>query len=134
MAEDLTKDLNHSVVTLQALQEERVRALERENALLAKLPILKALMTSGDDLTIQDGAAEFWRLSGTKLFVLADSGGRVVAAYGKNSPADAELRQSLKTLLSSPGKHFLIDRGSLYACAARPSFSAATRVAHCWDT
>ena len=39
VAEDLTKDLNHSVVTFQALQEERVRALERENALLAKLPI-----------------------------------------------------------------------------------------------
>ena len=81
VAEDLTRDLSHSVVTFQTLQEERVRALERENALLAELPTLKALMTSGDDLTIQDGAAEFWRLSGTDLFVLTDPVGRVVVAY-----------------------------------------------------
>jgi len=120
VAEDLTQDLDHSVVSFQTLQEERVSALERENALLAELPTLKALMTSGDDLTIQDGAAEFWRLSGTDLFVLADPGGRVVAAYGKNAPADTTLRQNLKRLLSSPGKPFLIDRGSLYACAVRP--------------
>jgi signal transduction histidine kinase len=56
------------------------------------------------------------------LFVLADSGGRVVATYGENAPADAAMQQNLKTLLSSPGKQFLIDRGSLYACAVRPLF------------
>jgi signal transduction histidine kinase len=122
VAEDLTQDLDRSVVTFQILQQERVRALERENALLAELPTLKALMTSGDDLTIQDGAAVFWRLSGTDLFVLSDSGGRVVAAYGKSAPADFALRKNLQTLLSSPGKQFLIDRGSLYACAVRPIF------------
>src|SRR5580693_1561843 len=85
VAEDSTQDLNHSVVTFQTLQEERVTSLERENALLAELPTLKALMTSGDDLTIQDGAAEFWHLSGTDLFVLADPSGRVVAAYAKKN-------------------------------------------------
>ncbi len=122
VVDDLTQDLDHSVVTFQTLQEERVSALERENALLAELPTLKALMTSGDDLTIQDGAAEFWHLSGTDLFVLADPGGRVVAAYGNNAPADAALRQNLKKLLSTPGKQFLIDRGTLYACAVRPFF------------
>ena len=122
VAEGLTQDLDHSVVTFQTLQEERVSALERENALLAELPTLKALMTSGDDLTIQDGAAEFWHLSGTDLFVLADPSGRVVAAYGKNAPVDAAWRQNLKTLITSRGKQFLIDRGSLYACAVRPLF------------
>jgi signal transduction histidine kinase len=122
VAKDLTQDLNHSVDTFQTLQQERVMALERENALLAELPTLKALMTSGDDLTIQNGAAEFWHLSGTDLFLLADPGGRVVAAYGKNAPADAALRQNLKMLLSTPDKQFLIDGGSLYACAVRPIF------------
>ncbi|HWE83951.1 MAG TPA: ATP-binding protein [Terracidiphilus sp.] len=122
VAEDLNLDLNHSVVTFQTLQAERVGALERENALLAELPTLKALMTSGDDLTIQDGAAEFWHLSGTDLFMLADPSGRVVAAYGKNVPADAALQGGMKALLASPGKQYLIDRGSLYACALRPLF------------
>jgi len=122
VATDLAQDLNHSVVTFQTLEAERVKALERENALMAELPTLKALMTSGDDLTIQDGAAEFWHLSGTDLFVLADPTGRIIAAYGKSAPADPTLRQGLKALLASPGKQYLIDRGSLYACALRPLF------------
>src|ERR1700761_1350105 len=85
VTDDLSRDLDHSVVTFQNLQAERLGALERENALLAKLPTLKALMTSGDDLTIQDGAAEFWQLSGKDLFALADANGRIVASYTKSS-------------------------------------------------
>ena len=69
MTDDFSQDLDHSVAAFENLQAERLGALERENALLAELPTLKALMTSGDDLTIQDGAAEFWHLSGADLFV-----------------------------------------------------------------
>ncbi len=120
---DLSRDLDHSVVAFQTLQAERLGTLERENALLAQLPTLKALMTSGDDLTIQNGATDFWRLSGADLFVLADPSGRVVAAYStKNVTADTSLGQGLKTLLNSPGKHYLIYGGSLYACALRPLY------------
>ena len=99
---DFSQDLNRSAIAFQNLQAERLGALERENALLAELPTLKALMTSGDDLTIQDGAAEFWQLSGTDLFMLADPSGRVVAAYAKKTPVDNTLRQGMKALLSSP--------------------------------
>jgi signal transduction histidine kinase len=122
VTDDLSRDLDHSVVTFQNLQTERLIALERENALLAELPPLKALMSSGDDLTIQDGAVEYWQLSGTDLFVLADPSGRVVAAYAKNGSADKTLRQGLKIMLASPDKHYLIDHGSLYACALRPLY------------
>jgi signal transduction histidine kinase len=100
----------------------RLGALERENALLAKLPTLKALMTSGDDLTIQNEAAEFWHLSGTDLFVLSDASGRIVAAYAQSAAADSKLRDGVKALLSSPGKHYLINGGSLYECASRPLY------------
>lgn len=119
---NLSDDLNHSVVTFQNLQAERLGALERENALLADLPTLKALMTSGDDLTIQDGAVEFWQLSGTDLFALADASGRIVAAYTKGSSETATLRQGLKALLASPEKHYLIDGDSLFACSMRPLY------------
>lgn len=119
---DLSRDLDHSVITFQNLQAENLKSLERENALLAELPTLKALMTSGDDLTIQDGASEFWQLSGTDLFVLADPSGRIVAAYAKRESADDTLRAGLKNLLASPHKHYLIDQGSLYACALRPLY------------
>lgn len=122
VTDEFSQDLDHSVVVFQNLQADRLGALERENALLAELPTLKALMTSGDDLTIQDGAAEFWQLSGTDLFMLADPAGRVVAAYAKNAPADNTLRLGMKTLVASPTRHYLIDGGSLYACALRPLY------------
>ncbi len=122
VTDDLAHDLDRSVVSFHNLQAERLGALERENALLAELPTLKALMTSGDDLTIQDGAVEFWQLSGDDLFALADPNGRVVAAYTKGASVGNNLRQGLKTLLSSPGKHYLIDGGSLYACSVRPLY------------
>lgn len=122
VTDDFSQDLNHSVVAFQNLQAERLASLERENALLAKLPTLKALMTSGDDLTIQDGAAEFWQLSGTDLFMLSDPSGRVVATYAKKTPADDTLRKGMKALLASSTKRYLIDGGSLYACAIRPLY------------
>jgi signal transduction histidine kinase len=122
VTDDLSRDLNHSVITFQDLQAERVAALERENSLLAELPTLKALMTSGDELTIQDGATEFWQLSGNDLFALADTNGRLVAVYAKGSPVDERLRQGLKTLLASPQKRYLIDGQGLYVCSLRPLY------------
>jgi signal transduction histidine kinase len=122
VTEDLSQDLGHSVITFQNLQAERLGALERENALLAELPTLKALMTSGDDLTIQDGAVEFWQISGDDLFALADPSGRVVAAYTKSATAGNNLRQGLKALLAVSGKHYLIDGRSLYDCSVRPLY------------
>jgi len=122
VTDDLSQDLDHSVITFQNLQAERVSALERENSLLAELPTLKALMTSGDELTIQDGATEFWQLSGNDLFALAYPNGQIVAVYTKGAPVDATLRQGLKTLLASPEKRYLIDGQGLYVCSLRPLY------------
>jgi hypothetical protein len=122
VTDDLSQDLNRSVIAFQNLQAERLGALERENALLAELPTLKALMTSGDNLTIQDGAVEFWQLSGDDLFALAQSGGRIMAAYANASSADSDLLQGLQSLLTQRDKHYLIHGGSLYACSVRPLY------------
>jgi len=122
VTDDLSRDLGHSVIAFQDLQAERVGALERENSLLAELPPLKALMTSGDDLTIQDGATVFWRLSGDDLFALADPNGRIVAVYAKGAPVDETLRRGLKTFLASPQERYLIDGQGLYVCSRRPLY------------
>lgn len=119
---DLSQDLNHSVITFENLQAERLGALDRENALLSELPPLKALMTSGDDNTIQDGAVEFWDLSGNDLFALADSTGHISALYTKNGPQGASLQAALNKLITSSDSHFLIDGDSLYACSRRPLY------------
>jgi signal transduction histidine kinase len=122
VTDDLSQDLNHSVTTFQDLQAERVAALERENSLLAELPTLKALMTSGDELTIQDGATEFWQLSGNDLFALMYPNGHVVAVYSKGARPDGTLRQRLKALLASPGNHYLVDGRGLYVFSLRPLY------------
>jgi signal transduction histidine kinase len=119
---DLTQDLSRSVITFQNLQAERLQALDRENALLSDLPTLKALMTSGDDLTIQDEAIEFWQLSGSDLFALADASGRVIAVNTKNNSSGASLNRALQTLLASPARHYLVDGRSLYQCSLHPLY------------
>lgn len=119
---DLSQDLSRSVITFQNLEGERLRALDRENALLSDLPTLKALMTSGDDLTIQDGAIEFWQLSGNDLFALADASGRVIAVYTTNNSSGASLHRALQMLLASPDRHYLVDGRSLYQCSLRPLY------------
>jgi signal transduction histidine kinase len=122
VTDNLSQDLAHSVIAFQDLQAERVSALERENSLLADLPTLKALMTSGDELTIQDGATEFWQLSGEDLFALVYPNGQIVAVYAKGAPVDDTLRRGLKTLLTAPEKRYLIDGRGLYVCSLRPLY------------
>ena len=84
VTQDLTRDLAHSVTTFQNLETQRLNALARENALLADLPTLKALMTTSDRATIEDGGVRFWKVSESDLFGLADNQGHVVAAYAKD--------------------------------------------------
>lgn len=82
------------------VQRQRELELSRTAAMLAELPTLKALMTSDDPLTIQDGSQPFWKLAGSDLLLLADPGGRVlgfhVARPGwSNRLVENELSRSL---------------------------------------
>ena len=81
--EILAPELQNSVATFQDLEARRLTALERENALLASLPSLKALMTTSDARTIADGALDFWKTSGNDLFALADADGTILAANAR---------------------------------------------------
>ena len=60
---NLADDLSRSVKTFQNIEAQRLTALQRENALLADLPNLKALMTTIDQRTIEDDAVEFWKMA-----------------------------------------------------------------------
>src|ERR1035437_1067318 len=122
ITDDLSKDLRHSVLTFQNLQAQRLNALERENALLADLPSLKALMTTSDLRTIEDGGTACGRGGGNDLFALGDNRGRVVAAYIGESHSDAVLRANLQVLLTTPAVHYLVTEGRLYACSVQPIY------------
>src|SRR4051812_37939953 len=99
--EEMAEGLRNSVVTFQNLQQRRESALQRSAALLASLPPVKAVMTSQHEATIQDASAEFWRLSGAELFVLADRSGNIQALHNASpglskQTAQEMLRQSLE--------------------------------------
>ena len=119
---NLSADLMRSITTFENLQAQRMTALDRENALLADLPSLKALMTTSDDRTIEDGAVEFWKVGGNDLFALADREGRIVAAYAGNSPAGTHLRVDLGSALGPAPRPYVVSGDNLFFTSVRPLF------------
>jgi signal transduction histidine kinase len=118
----VSSDLMRSIATFESMQAQRMAALDRENALLADLPSLKALMTTSDDRTIEDGAIEFWKVGGNDLFALADRDGRIVAAYAGRSSASSTLRADLVSALGPSPRTYVISGDNLFATSVRPLF------------
>jgi hypothetical protein len=85
-AREVTYEAMHnSLSTFQNFQRHREEGLERSAELLANLPMLRALMTTHDEATIQDGSTDLWRLAGSDLFVLADRSGKLMAIQTSSS-------------------------------------------------
>jgi signal transduction histidine kinase len=128
VTQGLSANLVRSVNTFQDLQAERLKALDRENALMADLPTLKALMTTNDARTIENEAADFRNVSGSDLFALANMEGQVVAAFTSRSVPDGQAAADLQAVLEKPGMLYLVSGGRLYACSVRPLyFGSETR-------
>jgi signal transduction histidine kinase len=122
--EQIREALQNSVVTFQHFQRQREMALEGSAALLANLPIIEALMTSGDEATIQDGSTGLWRRIGGDLFVLADRRGKLMALHTVNpgfTPAQArEMLQ--RSLRSGEPRDWWFGGGHLFQVFMRPIY------------
>jgi signal transduction histidine kinase len=83
--QSIAVNLRNSVAAFQDFRQERETMLTTDVALLADLPITRAIMTSPDPVTIQDASQDVWQhaRSSSDLFVLVDRGGRVVALHTK---------------------------------------------------
>jgi signal transduction histidine kinase len=119
---NLEMDLGHSVETFQDLDAGRMAALEHEGALLAGEPRLKALMTTNDQPTIADDAADFWKTSGNDLLALSDSNQQVQAAYAKGATNTDILRRDLQVAVTDPSQHYLLSSGRLFEYSVRPLY------------
>ncbi|HXJ97084.1 MAG TPA: ATP-binding protein [Terriglobia bacterium] len=123
--EQIREALESSVVTFQHFQGQREITLERSAALLASLPTLKALMTSHDPRTIQDGSTEPWQTIGSDLFVLADRGGRLMSLHA-NTPEFSfiEARDLLQqSLHSDASRDWWFGGGHLFQVFLQPIYS-----------
>ena len=116
---DVSSDLRRSVQTFASLRQQRRLTLQRENALLADLPSLKALMTTRDQRTVVDGGERFWKVSGNDLFALATPDGEVLAAYTTDRPADGRLTSDLSEVLGRDNQEYLLSSGRFFTYAVQ---------------
>ena len=81
--QSIAVNLQNSVAAFQDFRHERETMLTSDVALLADLPITRAIMTSPDPVTIQDASQDVSQIAASDLFVLVDRGGKIVALHTK---------------------------------------------------
>jgi signal transduction histidine kinase len=120
----LDSDLEHSLSTFRNIARQRNEMLSREAALLADLPSLKALMTTQDAQTIQDGSPEFWIVSGSDFFALSSRDGVLLTHLNRGPALDGALvSRGLQTCMIDPEEPCMIAFGqSLYELSIRPLY------------
>jgi signal transduction histidine kinase len=81
--QSIGENLKDSVAAFQDFRHERETMLINDVALLADLPITRAIMTGPDPVTIQDASRDIAGIANSDLFVLVDRGGNIVALHTK---------------------------------------------------
>jgi signal transduction histidine kinase len=122
--DEIGEFLEASVATFQSVHRQRESTLQRSAALLATLPTLKAVMTSGDPATIQDASHIYWELSGSQLFVLVDREARLMALHASragfpSAVAETSVRRYLDTGMHSD---WWFGNGHLYEVFLQPIY------------
>jgi signal transduction histidine kinase len=120
----LQADLDHSLTTFSNLANQRNHMLDREAALLADLPSLKALMSTQDAHTIQDGSQEFWATSGSDFFALTAANGTLFT-YSNRGPklSQASVIRGLQACMHSGEDTCMVAfEHSLYELSFQPLY------------
>jgi signal transduction histidine kinase len=105
-----------SVRAFESVQHQREQELSRTAAMLAELPIVKAQMTTGHALTIQDASRSWWKLAGSDLFILALPDRRIVAFHVTKIgwPVEAAERDLKRSIEQGEDASWWYDNGRLY--------------------
>ena len=99
--QSIALNLRNSVAAFQDFRHERETMLTSDVALLADLPITRAIMTSPDPVTIQDASLDISEIAASDLFVMVDRNGQIVALHTKTpgftkEAAEKYFQQSLE--------------------------------------
>ena len=124
--QSIAVNLRDSVAAFQDFRHERERMLTSDVALLADLPITRAIMTSANPVTIQDASESVWEIANNDLFVLADRRGNVVALHTKTpgftrAAAEKYFQQSLEEERSE-SSHWWLGEHHLYQTFIQPIY------------
>jgi signal transduction histidine kinase len=124
-------NLRNSVSAFQDFRHERETMQTSNVALLADIPLTRAIMTSTDPVTIQDASQDVWQhaRSSSDLFVLVDRSGKVVALHTKTpgftrEAAEKYFQQSLDDDQNS--SHWWFGEHHLYQAFVQPIYRGST--------
>jgi signal transduction histidine kinase len=129
--QSIAVNLRNSVNSFQDFRQERETMLTSEVALVADLPLTRAIMTSADPVTIQDASQDVWQhaRSTSDLFVLVNRSGTVVALHTKSpglTKEDAQkfFQQSLDDTGTS--SHWWFGEHHLYQTFVQPIYRGSS--------
>jgi len=125
-------NLRNSVSAFQDFRHERETMLTSDVALLADIPLTRAIMTSTDPVTIQDASQDVWQhaRSSCDLFVLVDRSSQVVALHTKTpgftqETAEKYFRQSLDSD-GGDSSHWWYGEHHLYQAFIQPIYRGSS--------
>lgn len=117
------ENLNSSQLAFETFERRRDAQAKEVSKLLAAEPSVRALMTTRDPYTIQDGSGFLRTLLGNDLLILCDRDGKVMAVQGPAKANRAVAQQWLTKALQTPEerKWWLVD-GHLYEIFLQPIY------------
>ena len=122
--EDLASSLRAESAAYSKVEESRRRQAEQSVALIADLPNLKALMSTHDPVTIEDGSESILRTAGAEVLLLEDPKGELLALHSAPQPISFPVGKSL--LQKATGKHdWWLVNGHLYCLNFAPITAGA---------
>src|SRR5207248_180553 len=118
-------NLRNSVSAFQDYLHERETMLTSDVALLADLPITRAIMTGSDPVTIQDASQDVADIANNDLFVLVNRSGKVLAVHTKTpgfgrEAAQKYFQQSLED--RDVSSHWWLGEHHLYQTFIQPVY------------
>ena len=122
--ESIREDLRNSCPHLRSFDRQRDATLSRAANLLANLPNDRALMTTRDKVTIQDGSEDVWRRSASDVLVLADARGQVDALRSSSTDLEAGTAEALlqHSLQAGNARDWWFGGGHLYQIWIQPIY------------
>jgi signal transduction histidine kinase/ActR/RegA family two-component response regulator len=124
--EDLVSTLRAESAVYTQIEAARREQAHQTAVLIADQPSLKALMSTNDRLTVEDGSESFLRTSGADLLVLENAGGAMLAFHAKSDDVPvSRVKQLMQQSTGDGEEDWWFAGGHLYHVSFAPIIAGA---------
>lgn len=116
-------DLLKSQAVFRELEKARFHRLVSLTHVIAEVPVLKAVVSTGDPATVVEAAVNYQKVAGSDLFIVTDRHGRVLARTHNPTQHGDSLRENPLVASALKGEAVvgtLLYNNALYQTVARP--------------